>query len=121
MQLVQSRLLVTRFGESYDFYTSVLGLSPQRGDRNGRYEKLSLPRGDAAIALQVRADMESVVPLAPTDQALIVLRVDDVDELAKKLLERGAKFVAEPDTRFGRIRCAYLRDPEGRLIELQTW
>jgi hypothetical protein len=36
MQLVQTRFLVRRFSEQYDFYAQVLGLSPQRGDRNGR-------------------------------------------------------------------------------------
>lgn len=121
MQLVQSRLLVHRFAEAYDFYADVLGLTPQRRQRDGAYEKLSFPRGDAAIALQARRDMESVVPLGEGDRSLIVIRVDDVDRLAEELAARGAAFVSPPRAELGRLRAAYLRDPEGNLIELQTW
>lgn len=121
MQLVQSRLLVRRFTEGYDFYANVLGLSPQRGRRDGGYEKFSFPNGDAAIALQTRSDLEAVVPLVEADRALIVVKVDDVDALAKQLTSRGAILAAPVEPRFGGLRCAYLRDPEGNLLELQTW
>jgi predicted enzyme related to lactoylglutathione lyase len=121
MQLVQSRLLVRRFSEAYDFYGDVLGLSPQRGDRAGTYEKFSFPRGEAAVALQVRESMEEVVPLFEGDRAIIAVRVDDVDAVARAIVERGGRLAAPPALRFGRLRSAYVRDPEGNLIELQTW
>ncbi len=34
---------------------------------------------------------------------------------------RGANVVGEPREAWGRLRVAYLRDPEGNLIELQQW
>ncbi len=78
MQLVQTRLLVDRFFESYDF--------------------------------------------SDADRAIVVVRVDDVDAVARSIEGRGGRLLAPPETRFGgALRAAYLRDPEGTLIELQTW
>jgi lactoylglutathione lyase len=34
---------------------------------------------------------------------------------------RGATLIAEPAVMWERLRVAYLRDPEGNLIELQEW
>lgn len=121
MQLVQTRLLVDRFSESYDFYTSVLGLAPQRGHRDGPYEKLSFPRGEAVLALQLREAMGAVIPLSDADRAVVAVRVDDVDETARWIEARGGRLLALPEARFGTLRSAYLRGPEGALIELQTW
>lgn len=121
MQLVQTRLLVRRFSEAYDFYADVLGLSPQRAHRTGPYEKFSFERGDAAIALQIREAMAESVRLTDDDRAIIAVRVDDVDEVARAIVQRGAVLVAPPEKRFGALRTAYVRDPEGNLIELQTW
>ncbi|HEY4057644.1 MAG TPA: VOC family protein, partial [Kofleriaceae bacterium] len=78
MQLVQTRLLVRNFSEAYDFYANVLGLTPQRGLRDGRYEKFSFPVAGAAIALQAREDVEAVIPLLETDTQLVAIKVDDL-------------------------------------------
>jgi predicted enzyme related to lactoylglutathione lyase len=121
MQLVQTRLLVRRFSEAYDFYESVLGLSPQRGDREATYEKFSFPRGDAAVAIQSRETMADVLPLLESDRTLVVVRVDDVDAVARGIVERGGSLAAPPALRFGRVRSAYVRDPATNLVELQTW
>jgi predicted enzyme related to lactoylglutathione lyase len=121
MQLVQTRLLVRRFSEQYDFYAHVLGLSPQRGDRTGRYEKFSFPVAGAAIALQAREDVEAVIPLTERDVSLVAIKVDDLDAAAQQLVGRGATLLAPPAARYGGLKTAYLRDPEGNLLELQQW
>lgn len=118
MQLVQTRFLVRRFGDAFDFYRDIFGLAPQRGQRDGLYEKFSFPRGDAAIALQVPS---AELPLLEHDRAVVAVRVDDLDRTVALLTGRGAVLAAPPAVRFGTLNCAYVRDPEGNLIELQKW
>jgi len=124
MELVQVRLLVHDFGLMFRFYRDVLGLEPQVDDDRGPYGKLSPPKGSAAIALQARAHLQETLPaLAPggADQAIIALKVDDLDALVATLRARGAPLLGEPQVQWGRMKVAYLRDPEQNLIELQQW
>jgi predicted enzyme related to lactoylglutathione lyase len=115
------RLIVQRFSAMYDFYTRVLGLAPQGARREGPYEKLSFPRGEAALALHVRDAMSGFLQLSDADRAVLSIRVDDVDAEARSIEARGGQVLSPPASRFGNLRAAYLRDPEGNLIELQTW
>ena len=127
MELVQVRLVVTDFTACFRFYRDVLGLKPQVDDETGPYGKFSLPEGNAAIALQQRDHLAQGAPWlrgTPDDRAdgqLLVLKVDDVDAIVADLRSRGAEFLAEPETQWERMRVAYLRDPEGNLIEWQQW
>lgn len=124
MELVQIRLLVDDFGVMFRFYRDVLGLKPQVDDERGPYGKLSPPSGNAAIALQSRAHLQEALPAltagAP-DKALIALKVDDVEATLAVLGARGTLPLSEPQVQWGRMRVAYLRDPEQNLIELQQW
>lgn len=127
MELVQIRLVVDDFGSMFRFYRDVLGFKPQVDDDRGPYGKLSPPSGAAAIALQSRAHLEETLPAlargaAPSfDKALIALKVDDVESTLATLRVRGANPLAEPTVQWGRMKVAYLRDPEQNLIELQQW
>jgi len=126
MELTQIRLIVSDFHAAFRFYRDVLGLKPQASSDAGPYAKFSLPNGTAAIALHDRADLAQVLPqLTATNEggerALIVLKVDDVDATFAQLRQRGAHVEKEPGDRWGSLRVAYLRDPEGNLIELQQW
>jgi len=124
MELVQIRLIVDDFGACFRFYRDVLGLKPQVDDESGPYGKLTLPGGAAAVALHTRADVERELPWlggrAEGDAALVVLKVADLESVAADLASRGARWVAGPQPRWG-MRVAYLRDPEGNLIEFQQW
>ena len=51
------------------------------------------------------------------DSALVALRVDDLDAY---IAERGIS-CTEPVVLGDRLKAAYLRDPEGNLLELQQW
>lgn len=124
MELVQVRLLVDDFPLLFRFYRDVLGLQPQVDDERGPYGKLSLPSGNAAIALQSRQHFkETLPPLSGghADKALIVLKVDDLTATVAELRARGAALLAEPAVQWGRLRIAHIRDPEQNLIELQQW
>jgi lactoylglutathione lyase len=126
MELTQIRLIVSDFPAAFRFYRDVLGLTPQDPSDAGPYAKFSLPQGSAAIALHDRADLAQVLPeLTSTseggERTLIVIKVDDVNATLAQLRERGAKIEKDASERWGRLRVAYLRDPEGNLIELQQW
>ncbi|GLY91283.1 VOC family protein [Actinoallomurus iriomotensis] len=124
MELTQVRLIVSDFKASFRFYRDVLGLKPQFDDDSGPYAKFSPDEGSAGIALHDRASLTEAVPglaAAAGDRALVVLKVDDVDQYAASLAERGVTLLAEPSVMWERLRVAYLRDPEGNLIELQQW
>jgi catechol 2,3-dioxygenase-like lactoylglutathione lyase family enzyme len=124
VELTQVRLLVSDFTACFRFYRDVLGLSPEPAEERGPYAKFSLPTGRAALALQTREHFEKELPdlvAGSADRALIVLKVDDVDALVLATRTRGAEIVREPADAWGRLRAAYLRDPEGNLIELQQW
>lgn len=124
MQLAQVRLITDDFGAMFRFYRDVLGLSPQVDDDRGPYGKLSLPGGDAAIALQSREHLRQSLPeLAPgaPDRVLLALKVADIEASVGALNARGAVFLAPPSLQWGVLKVAYLRDPEGNLIELQQW
>jgi lactoylglutathione lyase len=124
MELVQTRLLVDDFPRLFRFYRDVLGLEPQVDDERGPYGKLSLPSGNAAIALQSRQHFKMTLPSlrdGTGDQALIALKVDDLDATVATLRARGAALLADPSVQWGRLKIAHLRDPEQNLIELQQW
>jgi predicted enzyme related to lactoylglutathione lyase len=126
MELVQVRLLVDDFGKVFRFYRDVMGLKPQVNDDAGPYGKLSLPSGNAAIALQSRAHLKQTLPALrdaaqERDAALIALRVANLAETVAELRARGASLLGEPQNAWGRMLIAYVRDPEQNLIELQEW
>lgn len=124
MELSQVRLVVTDFSRVYRFYWDVLGLKPQFESEHGPYAKFELPNGNAGLALHARSDLETVTgPLgAPAGlKSLVVLHVDDVDALVSEWSTRGALFKGPPRAAWGRMRVAYLEDPEGNWIELQQW
>jgi catechol 2,3-dioxygenase-like lactoylglutathione lyase family enzyme len=62
-------------------------------------------------------------PVAATagDDALLQIRVDDVDAAADFLRAKGVRLVTEPhDQRAWQMRIAHVRDPVGHLIELYS-
>jgi catechol 2,3-dioxygenase-like lactoylglutathione lyase family enzyme len=123
MDVTQIRLIVSDFPAVYRFYRDVIGLHPQFDDDRGPYVAFK-PEQGSAIALHDRAELATIVPdLTPAagDRSLVALRVDDVDTFAAGLTGRGAGPITEPVVLGGRIRVAYLRDPEGNLLELQQW
>jgi lactoylglutathione lyase len=123
VDVTQFRLIVDDFATVFRFYRDVIGLAPQFDDPNGPYVAFK-PAHGSAIALHDRAALAGVVAdLTPAggDRALIAIRVDDLDAFITELTGRGAGPITAPVEQDGRIRCAYLRDPERNLIELQQW
>src|SRR5689334_21598417 len=120
MDVTQVRLIVSDFPIVYRFYRDVIGLKPQFETENGPYVAFKPDLG-SALALHDRAELSTIVPdLKPGDgdSALVALRVDDVDSYVAEITARGASCTS-PVVLGDRVRVAYLRDPEGHLLEIQ--
>lgn len=121
MNLTFVRLLVDDFPACFRFYRDVLLLKPTYGDEHGGYADFDAG-ADVSLALFVRryqTDHVGATSSASGDKAVVVFQVDDVDDAVEELRGRGAPVSAEPADRsdWG-IRVAYVRDPDGNLIEL---
>lgn len=114
-------LVVDELDRSVVFYTDVLGLTLSH--RSGPYAQFDT--GTTRLSLYERAAMgetlglESVGTPDPAAPAFeIGFKVDDVDAAFGALVAAGATPAVEPTTRPWGQRTAYLRDPDGHLVEL---
>ena len=113
-------LVVTDLDRSLRFYCDVLGLP--LGHRSGAYAQLAT--GRTRLAMYERAAMASTVgfevSIPPADAAAFELgfKVDNVDEAFAAIVGSGAEPVTPPTDRPWGQRTAYVRDPDGHLVEL---
>jgi catechol 2,3-dioxygenase-like lactoylglutathione lyase family enzyme len=108
--------VVADIDAALDFYTGTLGLTP--GHRSGPYAQLDT--GTCRLAFYERAAMAATLGVAEDDVPAfeIGFKVDDVDAVYSELVRRGATAVMAPTDRAWGQRTAYLRDPDGHLVEL---
>ena len=120
------RLLVNRFKDCFLFYRDFLELPVRYGDENSDYAEFKTDT--IHIALFQRILIANVVDKADhlldadiQDRVALVLRVDDVTAVYKKLTAKGVEFVTVPVERkeWG-CRTSHLRDPDGNLIEINA-
>ena len=121
MRLTYVRLLVDDYAACFRFYRDVMQFPVTYGDEDGGYADFDAG-SDVQLALFVRQyQLDQVGGDGATsgDRAVLVLRVDDVDRAVDDLRTRGAAVAGGPADRadWG-IRVAYVRDPDGNLIEL---
>jgi catechol 2,3-dioxygenase-like lactoylglutathione lyase family enzyme len=113
-------LVVADLDRSLAFWTGVLGL--RLGHRSGAYAQLDT--GRTRIALFERAAMAETLgrPLRAPDASApafeLGFKVADVDAAFAELIARGAAPEVAPTDRPWGQRTAYLRDPDGHLVEL---
>jgi catechol 2,3-dioxygenase-like lactoylglutathione lyase family enzyme len=135
MDSLHPRLLAARFAECFRFYEAVLpkliGAHLVKGAEDGPYAHWDRD-GEGALVLFDRGAMAAAIGTADLpatagpaqDAAMLVCRVDTVDEALALCVEHGATLVAEATDRpqWGpTLRTAHLRDPDGNLIELQSY
>ena len=97
-----------------DFYERVLGLRLARDQGNCRIYHVS---GNAYVGFCERADAP-----APAGGLTLTLITDHVDEWCARLRAEGVEFVREPaDNPQYRIYNAFVRDPNGYVIEVQRF
>jgi lactoylglutathione lyase len=101
---------------SVTFYTQTLGLA--LGHRSGPYAQLDT--GSCRLALYERAAMAETLGVAIADvpEFEIGFKVDDVDAAFDALVTQGARAAVAPTDRPWGQRTAYVRDPDGHLVEL---
>jgi catechol 2,3-dioxygenase-like lactoylglutathione lyase family enzyme len=92
------------------FYRELLGAAPVSGWPGGAL----FAAGDASLLVHERA---AAIEDGPPNEDHWALVVDDLDGTCDALRGHGVVFLVEPrDYPWG--RSAYLRDPDGRLVEL---
>jgi len=92
------------------FYAGLLGASPASEWPGGAI----FAAGDATVLVHERAaTMES----GPPNEDHFAFGVDDLDAACDELRRNGVSFLVEP-REYPWGRSAYLRDPDGRLVEL---
>lgn len=135
MDALHPRLLVTHFAECFAFYAAVLpdliGADLIKGTPDGPYanwdvdDQAALILFDRTAMAQVTGTTALPTQSAPTqDTVMFVCRVEDVDTAHTLCLHNGATLVTAPANRpdWGpNLRTAHLRDPDGTLIELQSY
>ena len=113
-------LIVEDLDRALRFYVDVLGL--RLGHRSGDYAQLDT--GATRLGLYTRGAMAKTLGMSlkpPAHDAPgfeIGFKVPDVGAAFTELVERGASPVTPPTNRPWGQRTAYVRDPDGHLIEL---
>ena len=108
-------LIVEDLDRALHFYTGVLGL--RLGHCSGDYAQLDT--GATRLALYTRSAMAKTLGISLDAPAFeIGFKVADVDAAFSELVARGALPAVPPTDRFWGQRTAYVRDPDGHLVEL---
>jgi lactoylglutathione lyase len=113
-------LVVEDVDRALGFYCGLLGLP--LGHRSGPYAQLDT--GVIRVALYERGamaetlgrELESSSPDAPAFE--LGFKVDDCDAAYDELVAAGATVAVAPTDRPWGQRTAYVRDPDGHLVEL---
>ncbi|MFC0028670.1 VOC family protein [Micromonospora chaiyaphumensis] len=116
---MHARVVADNFPATLRFYTDLLG-EPETVVRDFEYASFDQD-GETVLAILGRRAAEAVLPVGRGDGGvLVVIPVPDVDATIAAL--QTELVVAEATDRPGwGVRSAYLRDPEGNLVEVQTW
>jgi catechol 2,3-dioxygenase-like lactoylglutathione lyase family enzyme len=118
---IYPRIIADSFDRTVRFYAETLGLTPEKVVPEFQYASFDFD-GDTGLAVLGRGALAAAVPTEKGTGAavMLVLPVKDVDGLFAKVPAEAV--VAPPADRPGwNVRSAYLRDPEGNLVEIQSY
>ncbi len=109
-ELAELALFTDDLEAVHSFYSEVVGVAPVAEWPGGAIFAI----GNAKLLVHERA---AAVEDGPPNEDHVALSVDGLDEACAGLTAKGHVFLVEPrDYAWG--RSAYLRDPDGRLVEL---
>ena len=114
-------LYVRDVAASLEFYERAFGLERRLLHESGQYAELETGSTALAFAAHELA-AESVRELARADPAgfEVCLVDEDVEGAYARAVEAGAEAVSEPEERPWGQHTAYVRDPDGTLIEIAS-
>ena len=119
-----TRLLVSNFKACFLFYRDEMGFQATYGTENDTYADFNT--GGVSIALFDRLEMSKAVGTShlpvdanTQDRVCLIFAVEDVDAACQQLKTQGIRLTVGPsDHPDWGIRSAYVRDPDGNLIEI---
>jgi predicted enzyme related to lactoylglutathione lyase len=130
MKLNNIRLLVEDFDACFSFYAEKVGLPVTWGKAGGDYasfdiglesNKMGLSIFKSDLMAQAVGNVDLQLPVHCREKAVIVIQVEDVDAVFRKLSAQGISFINEPTDMSGwGGRVAHFRDPEDNLIEIYS-
>ena len=128
MQIDHVRLLVTHFADCFRFYRDIIGLKVSWGTETDTYGSFTgNEKGVVNLDIFDRRSMAEAIgtdhlPVEVTgqDRSILIIGVDDVDAEVARLVGLGIDIINGPLNRpdWG-MRSAYLRDPDGNLIDMR--
>jgi len=125
MKFINVRLLVRDSAAAIRFWRDVMGLRMTFGDEAMGYAYFETD--SAGVELMTREGFAGAIgeaastPTPAGRPAVLVFRVDDVDDAYADLVRRGATAVTGPQDRpvWG-ARSAHVSDPDGYIIEIYS-
>ena len=109
-RLVEIALFTTKVDQAAEFYRDLLGVEPDY-----RGEGIAIFNISGMKLLIHKKDVSAVG--MPPNEDHFAFGVLDLNASSNELTRRGLKLAIEP-RKFDWGRSAYLRDPDGRLVEL---
>lgn len=126
MQFAYTILYVRDVGRSLAFYESAFGLQRRFLHESGLYGELETGNTTLAFAAESLAEsnlpggFQPADPTRPPAASEIGLATADVPQAYERALRAGAVSAATPKTKPWGQMVAYVRDPDGHLVELCT-
>lgn len=130
MRLNNIRLLVEDFDNCFKFYSEKVGLTVTWGKTGGDYasfdfgldsNKMGFSLFKTDLMATTIGNSNKQLPINCREKVVIVIQVDNVDSIFKKLSDNGIDFMNKPmDIAGWGSRVAHFRDPEGNLIEIYS-
>lgn len=111
---------------SVSFYERALGASCKQVHEDASYAEIALGSltvgivDSALAALHLPAEFRPHDPSAPPAAFELYVEVEDVDEAVRHVVGAGGVLLGEPGDKPWGQRVAYLRDPDGVVIELAS-
>ena len=126
MKFAYTILYVRDVGRSVDFYEAAFGLQRRFLHESGMYAEMETGGTTLAFAAESAArsnlafGFQSANPSRPPAAFEIAFATDDVQGAFERATRLGAVLAAAPKTMPWGQTVAYVRDPDGHLVELCT-
>lgn len=120
----QVNFYVKNVEESVRFYSELFGFKETfRTPESGPPEHVELRLGGLLLGLasiEAARNVHGLPAGSGPARAEVVLWTDDVDQVYDDLIAKGAPSLREPHDFLGRLRAAWISDPDGNPVEIVT-